>query len=224
VAPSVLIAIPAFNEAKFIADVLGRISATTPNIPILVVNDGSTDGTCDVVRQFDVHLVEHQHNLGKGEAIKTVLNFAREKMVKWVIFLDGDGQHPPESLPDFMHHIGLNAADVVLGNRQTRTQDMPFHRQLSNGMTSILISLCAGQRVRDSQCGFRAVRLRCLTGIEFGTSGFQVESEMLLKLGKKGARFEHVPIKTLYGQESSSINLMGDTLKFVKLIINSFWW
>ena len=220
----ILITLAAFNEEKYIGRVLQDISATVPNIPILVVNDGSTDDTTPVAQNYDVSIVEHQHNCGKGEAIKTAFSFAQKSGFDWIIFLDADGQHPPKYLADFIKTIKTNRADVVLGNRQARKNDMPFHRQLSNGITSILISLCAGQRILDSQCGYRGVRVATMRAIQLESHGFQVESEMLLKLGKTGARFEHVHIDTIYGDESSSINLVADTLKFIKLILKSLWW
>lgn len=222
--PRILIVIPAYNEAKFIGRVIEDISAATPNIPILVVNDGSTDDTRRVVQHYDVSLVEHQQNFGKGEAIKTAFSFAQQNKFDWIIFLDGDGQHPPQYLSDFVEKISHDQVDAVLGNRQTRSLDMPIHRLLSNGITSIMISLSAGQRILDSQCGFRAVRTNKMHGINFEADGFQIESELLIKLGKSGARFSHVPIETIYGEESSSINLVADTLKFIKLILKSLWW
>ncbi len=223
-AARVLIAVTAYNEAKFIVAVLDRMSATAPNIPILVVNDGSTDDTSAIVQQFQVHLIEHVTNYGKGEAIRSAFSFAEKHNFDWIIFLDGDGQHPPEFLPNFIQEIERNRVDVLVGKRKAQAHAMPFHRQLSNGITSILISLCAGRRIHDSQCGYRAIRLCKMKKIILTTTGFQVESELLLKLGKTGAMFGHVPIVTVYGEESSSIDLVGDTLKFIKLIINSLWW
>lgn len=218
-------AIPAYNEEKFIGPLLDEISAHIKVDHILVVNDGSQDRTGAIAQAKGVTLVEHRCNRGKGETIKTAFSFARQREFDWIIFLDGDGQHPPQHLPDFFDGITADKADVILGNRQARARNMPFHRQLSNGITSILVSLCAGgRRILDSQCGFRAVRLRKMTGITFASAGFQVESEMLIKLGKSGAAFAHVPIQTVYGEQKSSIRLVADTLKFLQLLTKSFWW
>jgi glycosyltransferase involved in cell wall biosynthesis len=219
----ILIAIPAYNEAQFIGGLLDEISATCTIDHILVVDDGSIDQTAVIARSRGVQVIEHARNRGKGEAMKTAFSFARRHHFTWVIFMDGDGQHPAEYVKDFIAEIRWERADVVLGNRSGRRQ-MPLHRQLSNGITSILISLCVGVRIRDSQCGFRAIRLSSMDGIDFESHGFQVESEMLLKLGKAGAKFAHIPIRTVYGDESSSIRLLSDMFKFVKLLVKSFWW
>ncbi len=222
--PNILIALPVYNEEKFIGDVLRKIHAAAPNIPILVVNDGSVDETSRLIRRFDVHLVEHENNLGKGEAIRSAFSYALEKGYDWIIFLDGDGQHPPKHLRDFISEIIRGRADVVLGNRQKRAENMPVHRQLSNGITSVIISICSGQRIRDSQCGYRAVRIGAMKNIILKSQGFQVESEMLIKLGKAGASFSHLEIDTIYGGESSAIRLVDDTFKFIQLVLKSFWW
>lgn len=220
----VLVAIPAFNEEKFIEPLLREISAIVPLDHIIVVNDGSTDRTRDIATSLNVKVIDHVRNSGKGEAINSAFFFARQAHFDWILFLDADGQHPPRYIAEFLKMIELNKVDVVLANRRDRRRYMPLHRQLSNGITSILVSLCAGQRILDSQCGFRAIRLAKLHKLEFQSTGFQVESELLIKLGKSGARFEHVPIRTVYGDETSSINVVRDTLKFAKLILKSFWW
>ncbi|MBN1478666.1 glycosyltransferase family 2 protein [candidate division KSB1 bacterium] len=222
---NVLIAIPAYNEERFIGGLLQEISAIVPHDHILVVNDGSTDRTREIVRSFNVRTIDHHINRGKGEAIKAAFSFARAAEYDWILFLDGDGQHPVRFLGDFFEKIQRNNSDVLLGDRRSRKESMPLHRQLSNGFSSVLVSLCAGgQRVRDSQCGFRAIRLDKMRKIQCRSTGFQVESEILVKLGRAGAKFDHVPITTVYGNETSSIHIVWDTLKFIKLIVKSLWW
>ncbi len=220
-----LVAIPALNEARYLQTLLQDISAYFPVDHILVVNDGSTDETGSIARRAGVNIIEHSRNLGKGAAIRSALYFAQKYSFAWVLFLDGDGQHPVSFVPQFLQHIQTGHADLVLGNRHSRSQTMPLHRQLSNGITSIMVSLSAGgQRIYDSQCGFRAIRLKTLHGISLSENGFQLESELLIKIGRTRARIQHVPISTQYRGEHSSIHLVGDTLKFIKLFISSLWW
>ncbi len=216
-----LVAVPAFNEAEYIEPLVTDLLEYLPAGHVLVVNDGSTDATGVLARRTGVRVIDHPVNRGKGAAIQTAIQFGRLNHFKWILFMDGDGQHRPESIPRFLSVIHTDAADAVLGDRRERHPNMPLLRQLSNGLTSVMVSLCAGTRIRDSQCGFRAIRLSCLPKISFRESGFQVESELLIKLGKSGARFAHVPIETIYGPRSSSIRPVSDTLKFVKLILKS---
>lgn len=219
-----LVAIPAYNEASFLKTMLEEISAYISVDHILVVNDGSTDATGDVARKTGVRVLEHPINRGKGAAIRSAMAYALQHRYPWLLFMDGDGQHPVQFVPRYLQRIRHNAADVILGHRAARSRSMPLHRQLSNGITSILVSLVAGgPRIYDSQCGFRALRVQSLQTLQLRQQGFQLESEVLIQLGRQGARFEQIPISTHYGAEHSSIHLIGDTLKFIKLIIKSLW-
>ena len=221
----VLIVLPVFNEAEYIEKLFFEVSKYINKNNILVVNDGSSDNSGNVIKRLPVRYIEHTHNLGKGAALLTGLNYAKNAGYQWVITLDGDGQHQPRYISDFLRQINQNNADIILGNRQNRTKKMPAHRILSNGITSIIISLCAGlTRIHDSQCGYRACRLACIDPKIFSEQGFQFESEMILRLGKSGCSIVEIPIETKYDNESSSINLIGDTLKFIKLVFKSFAW
>lgn len=222
----IFLTIPVFNESRFLEAVLLETLPYFDPADVLVVDDGSADDSSQIAAKHGVQILRHPVNLGKGAAIKSAVGFAVEKGYDWLMIMDGDGQHPARSLPDFIRKIDTDRYDLVLGNRvQRRESNMPLHRFLSNGITSILVSLCAGgQRIHDSQCGFRAIRLDRLRGMHCRSMGFQVESEMLIKLGRAGAKFEHVPIATVYGDQVSSIRIVRDTLKFIKLILKSLWW
>lgn len=196
-----------------------------PRDDVVVINDGSTDDTARVARSAGVQCIRHPENQGKGVALQTAIDYASAHVYDWIIFMDGDGQHNPRDIERFYRVISGNAHDVIIGNRQDRRTAMPMHRQLSNGTTSIIISLCAqGQRIHDSQCGYRAIRLSCLKHVNCSERGFQFESEILLRLAKNGARIKEIPIQTTYAQESSSIQPVRDTLRFIKLILKSFTW
>ncbi len=220
-----LIVLPVYNEADYISSLVKSILSYQNHIDILVVNDGSTDETELVIDKLPVKVIHHDQNKGKGAAIRTAIQYGKQYGYDWIITMDGDGQHPPEYLNDFLEEIALDRADLVLGNRQSREQGMPFHRRLSNGTTSVMVSLCAGNnRIHDSQCGYRALRLNKFHDSNYTQTGFQFESEMILRMGKSRCRIKEIPVSTHYGNESSSIHLVYDTLRFIKLIINSFLW
>jgi glycosyltransferase involved in cell wall biosynthesis len=220
-----LIAIPAYNEEPFIKDVLLDIFSLVDIKHVLVVDDGSLDDTSRVASDLDVRVLTHQENRGKGEAILTALRYAGEAGYKWILTLDGDGQHRPSCIGDFLRTIESDRYDVILGNRVDRSGAMPLHRMLSNGITSIIVSLCAGnRRIHDSQCGFRAWRVDCVDPADYRSAGFQFETEMLLRLGKADYRFGEVAISTHYGREDSSMDLFRDTVRFIVLVLKSFFW
>ncbi|RPH99824.1 MAG: glycosyltransferase family 2 protein [Calditrichaeota bacterium] len=221
---SVLIALPVYNEEDFLATCLQEISAFIPLDDTVVIDDGSTDSSAECAALTGVRVIRHARNSGKGAAILTALYFANLRRYPWIVFMDGDGQHPAGALPAFIECVRSNRADLINANRQQRPGKMPLARQLSNGITSLMISLLIGQRIHDSQCGFRALRLSMLEDIQLKSGGFQLETELILKLGKKGACIAEVPIETIYGTEKSSIHHIRDTIKFIKLYLNSFWW
>jgi glycosyltransferase involved in cell wall biosynthesis len=222
---NILIAIPVYNEENHLPVLLREIIHLYPRIDILVVNDGSIDQTENVIRTFSVKSITHEHNRGKGAAVLTAVDYARANRYQWLIILDGDGQHAPSDIKNFIRGIERNDADIILGNRMNLVKGMPFHRLLSNGITSVIISLCSGNlRVHDSQCGFRAVRVACVVSGSYKYMGFQFESELLLRFGKAHKRFKEMPIKTIYQNQKSEMNLLNDTLKFIILVVESFAW
>jgi glycosyltransferase involved in cell wall biosynthesis len=221
----ILIAIPVYNEHEQLVKVLEQVVRFFSMSDVLVVNDGSTDTTEHIIQSYAVSTIKHKRNLGKGAAILSAIQYAKEKGYQWIILLDGDGQHAVREIDNFIREILKNHADVILGNRIVRIGRMPLHRVLSNGITSIIVSLCAGQqRIHDSQCGFRALRLNCLYPEKYRYYGFQFESEVLLRLGKAGCRFKEIPITTIYGNAKSKMKLLLDTIKFIILIVDCFTW
>ena len=220
---SILIAVPAFNEAEHLPALLAGIRIAAPGIPLLVIDDGSTDATADLLNCSKVMTLRHRVNAGKGAALRTALDAARERGFHWLITLDGDGQHAPEALPLFALEIDRGEADVIIGNRRDRSGKMPLIRQLSNGIASVLVSLFAGFRFHDSQCGFRALRVD-LPGLALcRENGFQYESEMLILLARSGCRFAEVIIDTQYHGSRSRIGYFADTLKFIAICARSIW-
>jgi glycosyltransferase involved in cell wall biosynthesis len=220
-----LVAIPVFNEELFLDSLLFDIRKRFSWLDILVIDDGSTDQSRDLVKKHQVFTIHHLRNLGKGAALASAYHFALVHGYDWIITMDGDWQHDPKFLSSFIESIREDGCDVVIGNRIDRQQKMPWPRQLSNGITSIIISLFAGnQRINDSQCGYRAYRVQCIPIPLLKETGFQAESEIILRLGKMNCRFAHVTIDTRYGSEKSSIHPVFDTCKFLILVFKSFFW
>jgi len=219
------VVIPAFNAAKTIGGVIDGVKRHISGENILVVDDGSEDGTHGIAESKGVEVIKHDVNMGKGSALVTGFNyFLSRPEIAAVFTIDADAQHDPEEIPRFIEVFEAGEAEIVIGNRMNDVGDMPWIRKLTNRTTSAIISLRAGCRVEDSQSGYRLISTGVLRELELVTSRYDTESELLIKAGRMGARIASVSIKTIYADEVSSISPFRDTMRFLALVIRSFFW
>jgi len=210
--------IPCYFEERFIRDVASRVKAQLDTV--LVVDDGSTDATEANARAAGVEVIKHTVNQGKGAAIKTGLKALSERPgIEYALVLDGDGQHAPEEIPRFLAAANETQAHMLVGNRMSDVEKMPFVRKLTNRFMSWQISRVCGQWVPDSQCGFRMIHkdlLPAMVAIE--TTKFDFETEMLVVASRCGCKVGAVPISTIYGDEKSKIHPVRDTIRFYEMM------
>ena len=210
--------IPCYFEAKRIRDVATRVKQQLDLV--LVVDDGSTDGTETEAKAAGVEVVRHTVNQGKGAAIKTGLRALAERAgIEYALVLDGDGQHAPEEIPRFLVAANETQAPMLVGNRMSDTKKMPFVRKMTNRWMSSQISQVCGQGVPDTQCGFRMIHrdlIPAMVAIE--TTKFDYETEMLVVASRQGCKIGAVPISTIYGDEKSKIHPVRDTIRFLEMM------
>ncbi len=213
--------IPAYREERFIADVAARARAQLADV--LIIDDGSPDATARLARESGAEVIVHECNQGKGAAIQTGLRtLLVERDFDFALILDADGQHLPEEIPRFLETRQRENTRLLVGNRMTDTRDMPIQRRLTNQLMSAQISLLCGQKVHDTQCGFRMIH-RTLAPLLLGrTAGFDYETEMLILASWHGERISSVPVSTVYGDEVSSIHPVRDTRRFLALMAR-YW-
>ena len=216
--------IPAYNAARRLPEVITGVAEHISRSDIVVVDDGSSDDTLRIAESCETVVLKHARNRGKGAALKTGFGFALTEGYDAVLTLDADGQHDPRCIPAFIQAQRQTQADIVVGSRMHDISTMPLHRRCSNTLTSLIISIRVGCRIPDSQSGFRWIRSSVLRAIPLKDDGYHLESELLIKARKKGARIVAVPIETIYRDEKSSIKPFRDTLRFVVLIIRSLFW
>jgi glycosyltransferase involved in cell wall biosynthesis len=215
-----MVVLPAYNVAGNILNVItGTIEVVGDPGCILVVDDGSTDGTGQVCRQLPVVLLQHRKNRGKGAALRTGFSYALDRGIQKVVTLDADGQHDPRFIPQFTGLLEEQQLDLVLGIRTFAFSQMPKDRWLSNQLTSLLISVVAGKRIADSQCGYRAMNLEIYRRLRFFANRYDFETEVLLKYLLHGARTGFVEISRIYGGQKSSINRLTDTIRFIRTVL-----
>ncbi len=198
--------IPAYQAAAQLGEVLTRIQRAAPELSVLVVDDGSRDATGEVARMFGARVHSFAANRGKGFALLAGFELLREH--DGVVTLDADGQHPPECIPAFVAAF-VAGADLVLGTR-ARTPDMPAGRRWANALSSGWASAMAGQRISDSQSGFRLYGRRVLEHTPITPGRYEVETEVAVRAARLGFRLAEVEIPTVYGIEKSQIRPFRD--------------
>lgn len=203
--------IPAYNEAKRIGTVLSKIPDFIDEI--IVVDDGSKDNTSEVAKNWGAKVIRLKQNQGKGAAMKAGINKASGDII---VFMDADGQHNPKEIKKLIIPIINDEADFVIGSRLIKTQGKrPLIRKLSNFLSTFLIKLKLGIEVKDTQSGFRAIKREFLPDIE--SKRYEVETELLIKAVKKGARVKETPVERIYGIETGHFRF-EDIIRFLKVL------
>jgi glycosyltransferase involved in cell wall biosynthesis len=209
--------IPAYNAGRSLGSVLEALQVAAPNLPILAVDDGSSDDTAACASARGALVVRHAVNCGKGAALMTGLTHARDALGwEWAITLDADGQHDAADLEGFFSATPAARTGILAGVRRRRGTAMPWHRRFSNASTTWLVSRLAGAPVFDAQCGYRAYRLDLVSGLP-DAGRFEWEAAALILAARGGWGIEPVPVRTLYGEYGSHMDLFRDTLRFLRM-------
>lgn len=213
--------LPAYNEAANIAEVIRKVKAL--GIDVIVIDDGSSDNTSSIAKSESAVLIRHDLRRGKGATLKDGFDHVRGKGYDFIVMLDADGQHDPAEIPAFIDKATNSSAGIVVGNRMGAPEGMPLIRILTNRFMSWLISAVCGQRIPDTQCGYRLMTADAFRAVDIEARKYEVESELLIKLARRGYKIESVPIKSLYGQETSNIRPIQDTFRFIGFLIKTIF-
>lgn len=213
---SILVLIPAYNAGKYIDELIPRCLKYVCDSNLLLVNDGSSDNTLELIKKHDVKYISFPENRGKGAALMAGFDYAIKEDYSSVLTIDADLQHLPEEIPRFFAHD--NGKRLIIGTRDIDLKIMPIARWLTNNLTSMIISIFSSQRVRDSQSGYRLIPIEVLKAIPLKTIKYDFESEMLFKAGAAGCIIAEVPISTVYEGSQSYINPFVDTGRFIRQI------
>lgn len=211
----ILAIIPAYNEAERIQLV---VQGSLAYLPVLVVDDGSSDKTAERARQAGALVYSQRPNQGKGAALKEGFRHALDEGYQAVVTLDADGQHDPAEIPKFLEAYQNAAIDLIIGARNF--SQIPLVRRFSNSVGRVTFSWALGQLVPDNQSGYRLVSNRLMAAtLSSPEQGFQFEVEMIVTCVEAGFTLGWVPIRTIYAGESSHINPVRHIIEFFSLVI-----
>ena len=211
--PRVLLAIPVFNEERSIDRVLGAVRGMVRDI--LVIDDGSTDGTPARLASHPVEVIRHRANRGYGRSMQDIFHAADADGFGWVITMDCDEQHSPASIPDFLQAIRADACDVVSGSRYLRP--LPGDDAVPQGRREVNAELtreinerlgrvpsasgtrpALGPGLTDSFCGFKAYRVAALRSLRLDADGYDFPMQFWVQAVAHGLRVDEMPVPRIY--------------------------
>ena len=208
------IIIPVFNEAGKLQELLNNIRALRlANSEIIVIDDGSTDGSADAAMAGGANVIRHPYNIGNGAAIKSGIRAARGR---FLVFMDGDGQHRPEDIPKLIAES--RNYHMVVGAR-AKGSKRRFHRYAANVVYNLFASYVTRFKVKDLTSGFRLLsRLDAVRFIDLLPNTFSYPTTLTLAFLRSGLTVTYVPIQTLYRAGQSKISLVTDGVRFLLII------
>ena len=215
---SILVCIPAFNEGNVIDNVVRNCLKFSDQV--VVCDDGSSDNTYEIADAAGAHVIRHDKNIGKGEALQTLFKFAKHSKNDIVVTIDGDGQFLPEEIPKLVHDIKKEKSDIVIGYRFDDATDMPNYRRFGNKMLDKMANMVTEISVRDTQSGYRAYSKNALEKIDFSMKGFGADVEILIEASEKGLRISEEKVTVIYntGSQTSTKNPITHTGEVLSLI------
>ena len=208
------IIVPVYNEAENLKKLLGQIhSLRLPDSEIIVVDDGSNDGSAAIAMAAGANVVRHPYNIGNGAAVKSGMRAAKGR---FIVMMDGDGQHKPEDIPKLL--ADADTYHMVVGAR-AKGSKLRMHRNLANLVYNLLASYVTRFKVQDLTSGFRVIRRRdALRFIDLLPNTFSYPTTLTLACLRSGLTVQYVPIQTLYRAGQSKISLVTDGIRFLLII------
>jgi len=212
--------VPTYNNADTLLDVLKEILQYIPKV--IVVNDGSTDGTETVLSNTGddrIDVVAYQRNRGKGYALKRGFLRALDLGYEHAITIDSDGQHLPSDIPEFLKALDEKNGMILVGERRMPGENVPAKNTFANKFSNFWFKLYTGKKIRDTQCGFRLYPLKKLQKLKFHTRKYEFEVEVLVRSSWNGIEIHSVPIDVYYPPPEKRITHFRPVRDFSRISI-----
>ena len=192
--------IPTYNNGGTVADVVRGV--LRQGLPVIVVDDGSTDDTAQRLEGLEIDRIRHARNQGKGRALKTGLEEARRLGYRFALTLDADGQHDPADIPALVAAAGPRT--LVIGSRNLTAEGMPAGNTFANRFSNFWFTVQTGRKLPDTQTGFRVYPLEDLPSLRLLTSRYEAELALLVFSAWKNLRIVPVPVRVYYPEDRVS--------------------
>ena len=224
--PRFLTALPVFNEVQFVSEVLDLVKQYSNQI--LVIDDGSTDGTTDKLEsRDDIHLIKHRQNAGYGAALQSAFRFADEHQYDIIVTIDCDGQHEPQRIPEFVNAC-TDAIDIVSGSRYLKEfpddATPPEQRRKINETVSAELRRRLNIELTDAFCGFKAYRTAALRRLNLTENGYAMPLELWVLAAQNNLNIVELPVPLIYLDEARSFGgILDDAatrLEYYHLVID----
>lgn len=224
---TIWVILPCYNVSGLCVEVIRKIKKYSSNI--IAIDDGSTDDTAEVLASAAITVLTHPSNRGKGSALRSGIQYilGEKKQLPCAVTIDADGQHDADLLPLLTAPVINGQADLTIGARRFNYKEMPFKRWAANKVSSSIISLCLGKKIHDIQSGYRVYSMDLLRNIagRIESSGFEIETEMLILSLKSQAKILEIPVPSLYSEESgknSKWRPFSDSYRIARTVVKNF--
>ncbi|MBN2074613.1 MAG: glycosyltransferase [Dehalococcoidales bacterium] len=202
-APRIVVAMPAFNEERYIGSMV--LKAKKYADEVIVIDDGSTDGTHEVSHLAGANVIGHRRNMGKGAAIKSLLDVLKKEIPDILVLLDADSQHDPDEIPRLVKTV-QEGYDLVIGSRELERKKIPFYRRIGQKVLLQSTRVLTRNKITDSESGFRAFSRKAIEKMRVSQKGFAIESEMIAIAEEKNLKVTEVPISVKYTKDGSTLH------------------
>lgn len=214
--------IPTYNNRATVAGVIRNVLAFTPDV--IVVNDGSTDGTDTVLKQFpEIAVLNNDKNRGKGFSLRRAFDYALEKGFDYALTLDSDGQHLAKDIPVFLQKIKQEPESLIIGARNMNVDNVPTKSSVGKKFSNFWIRVTTGLKLNDTQSGYRLYPIRQMAGTRYLSRRFEFEVEAIVKAAWHGIPVTSVPITVYYPPKNERISHYRPLTDFLRISLLNFW-
>lgn len=216
----ILVVVPTYNNAGTIVSVIEQVRQYSDHI--LVVNDGSTDTTAEIIRSLNVEQISYSKNRGKGYAIRRSFEYAKQNGYNYVLTIDSDGQHYASDIANFTREIISNPDSLIIGARNLTADNMPSKNTFANKFSNFWYRIETGNKLIDTQSGFRLYPIRKIGDTRFFSNRYEFEVEVLVRSAWNGVNVYNIPIQVYYPPTDERISHFKPLKDFTRIsILNS---